>query len=298
MSELDEVTTHLRDAHAQFSALAAELRPSLHRYCARMTGSALDGEDLVQETLAQACYGLAMMREANVPLRPWLFTIAHHKCVDFLRARSRADALLDERNEPIMEIAGDIEDRDLASRAFSRLVLALPPRERAAIILKEVLECPLPEIAVILETSVGGVKSALHRGREKLSAAKDAPLRVDPPANVAGYVDAFNRRDWTQLQTLLEDEVRCELVGHVHHRGRDAVERNYFTNYGKLSYAWKLAAGAVDGEPAILCMREKDGGWVADHPIRVEWRGDRIARIRDYVHAPYVLQGATITVKS
>lgn len=265
-----------------------------------MTGSVLDGEDLVQETLAQACYRLELIAE-DVPLRPWLFTIAHHRCVDFLRSRNRGVALgvdLDELDEPAIEIDVEIEARDLASHAFSSLVLALPPRERAAVVLKDVLGYSLAEIAEILETSLGGVKAALHRGRTKLTATADAPgrHREPPPPALSGYLDAFNRRDWTALQSLLEAEVRCELVGSVHHVGRAAMEDNYLATYAELPYGWKLATGEVDGEPAILCLRESAGEWIARHAIRLEWHDDRIARIRDYAHIPYLSIGAHVVV--
>ena len=298
MSDIEHLTSQLRQAQAALAAAVASIRPDLHRYCTRMTGSALDGEDLVQETLAQGLYRLALTRE-EVSLRPWLFTIAHHKCVDFLRSRRALPAdLEDERNAPVVEIEEEIEARDLASRTFSHLVLRLPARERAAFILKEVLGCSLPEIAEILETSVGGVKSALHRAREKLAARSEdpAPKHASPPGELVAYVDAFNRRDWPGLQALLQEEVELELVGHLHQKGRRALEKTYIVNYSKLPYAWKLVIGDVDGEPVLVCLREKDGQWTADHAVRLEWREGRVARIRDYVHAPGILAEADVKV--
>lgn len=298
MSDFEHLTSHLRQAHAELAAIVASIRPDLHRYCTRMTGSALDGEDLVQETLAQGLYRLALTRE-EVSLRPWLFTIAHHRCVDFLRARRALPAdLEDERNAPAVEIEREIETRDLASRTFSHLVLRLPPRERAAFILKEVLGSSLPEIAEILETSVGSVKSALHRAREKLVATADEPPRkhVAPPTELATYVDAFNRRDWPELQALLREDVELELVGFAHQKGRPALQKTYIVNYSKLPYAWKLAIGIVDGEPALVCLREKGGEWIAQHAVRLEWREGRVARIRDYVHAPDILAEARVQI--
>jgi RNA polymerase sigma-70 factor (ECF subfamily) len=286
----------LRQAHARFAAMVESIRPALHRYCSRMTGSALDGEDLVQETLAQAYYGLSLVRQ-DVPLRPWLFTIAHHKCVDFLRSRSaRSTVDIDERNEPTVEIDAEIEDRELASNAFSGLVAALPPRERASVVLKDVLGYSLPEIAEILETTVGGVKAALHRGREKLASFSGAPPRRREPLSRAelGYIEAFNRRDWAGLKALLTEEVRCELVGFVHIAGRQAVENNYLSTYAKLPYGWKLVSGEVDGEPVILCLREKEGRWAPRHAIRLDWRDGRVARIRDYADVPYLFADARV----
>jgi len=299
MSDLDDdLKGSLRHARDRFEAIVESIRPDLHRYCSRMTGSVLDGEDLVQETLAQALYRLSLLG-GDVPLRPWLFTIAHHRCVDFLRSRSGLPTVeIEEGDDPVVEIELEIEQRDLASHAFSGLVLALPPRERAAVVLKEVLGYSLPEIAEILETSVGAVKAALHRGREKVAASKDAPAlrRAPPPPAVAAYIEAFNRRDWVRLKTLLEDDVQCEVVGFVHHVGRDALENDYLTTYAGLPYGWKLALGEVDGEPAIVCLREDGGVWMARHAIRIEWRGDRVTRIRDYAHISYLLADARVAV--
>jgi RNA polymerase sigma-70 factor (ECF subfamily) len=299
MSEIDDLKGTLREGRDRFAAVVETIRPELHRYCSRMTGSALDGEDLVQETLTQALYRVTLLSGQLPALRPWLFTIAHHKCVDFLRSRSGHRMVdVEEGNEPALEIEVEIEERDLASRLFSRLVLALPPRERAAIVLKEVLGYTLPEVAAILETSVGGVKAALHRGREKIAAAKDAPeLAHEPsPPVAAAYIEAFNRRDWARLQSFFEDEVSCEVVGVVHHVGRAALEDNYLATYAGLPFVWKLALGEIDGEPAIVCLRETDGKWTARHAIRIEWRGDRVARIRDYAHACYLLTEARVSI--
>jgi RNA polymerase sigma-70 factor (ECF subfamily) len=293
MNDLDFLGASLRDARAQFDAAAGSIRPALHRYCSRMTGSALDGEDLVQETLAQACYRLPITR-GDVNLRPWLFTIAHHKCVDFLRARAPT-VPLDDWNTSGESIEAAIEEHDMAADVFARQVLTLPPRERAAIVLKEVLGFSLPEIAEILETSVGAVKAALHRGRGKLAAEGDGQ-RGELSPEMSLYIDAFNRRDWTGLQALLEEDVRCELVGHVHLAGRDAVAGNYLTNFARLSYRWKLVAATVDGEPAIVCLRETDAGWTPRQAIRLEWRDGRVSRIRDYGHVPYLLADARVDV--
>lgn len=264
-----------------------------------MTGSALDGEDVLQETLAQAYYGLSLLRE-EVPLRPWLFKIAHHKCVDFLRARSAwATVDVDEGGEPTMEIEAEIEDHELAAQAFSSLVLALPARERACVLLKDVLGYSLPEIAKILDTSVGAVKAALHRGREKLATLREEPARRDEPLPLSAqqYIDAFNRRDWAALGALLEQDVHCELVGFVHLVGRRALEQNYFANYASRPFEWRLCVGVVDGKPELVCMREEGGVWKPWNAIRLEWRDGRVRSIRDYVHVPYLLHAVPVVVE-
>ena len=297
MSELKEVSEALRQAHAKFADAVKQLRPDLHRYCSRMTGSVLDGEDLVQETLAQAAHQLSLRNEA-VELRPWLFTIAHRRCVDFLRARSaRAAAVLEDLSEAGgKELDVAIADRQLAGLAFSHLVRALPPKERAAVILREVLGHSLAETAAILETSEGGVKSALHRGREKLSAFDPGakPALSPPSPETARYLEAFNQRDWARLTTLMADEVECELVDFIVHRGRETIAGNYLATYGRLPFRWRMVWTAIEGEPAIVCLAEGESGWRPRHALRLSWKDGRVVHIRDYAHVDYLFDGARL----
>ncbi len=292
-SELDQLAETLRAAHARFTDLVATIRPELHRYCARMTGSVLDGEDLVQETLAQACYGLPLLRE-EVALRPWLFTIAHHKCVDFLRRRSQFPSVELDEGDATVEPQAEIEDRRLASQALSGILLHLPPRERGALLLKDVLGHSLEECAKILDTTVGGVKAALHRGREKLSGLRELPVpRAAPlPADVQRYMEVFGRRDWEALSSLLAEEVQCEVVGHAQHNGRASLSKRYLSNYATLPFSWSLVSGTVDGEPVIVCLREG----APRHAVRLEWRGGQVVRIRDYVGVSYLLRDARVVL--
>ena len=122
-----------------------ELRPSLHRYCARMTGSVMDGEDIVQEALFEAYRKLDQYDESR-PLKPWLFGIAHNRCIDFLRKRkARSEA------EAASGFTDTVEPPDLAHLsvrpAVERLVTSLPPMERACVLLKDVFEYSLEEIS-------------------------------------------------------------------------------------------------------------------------------------------------------
>src|SRR5262249_18795624 len=172
-ASLSDPTPELQKAIAQsrkeFVAAAAALRPRLHRFCARMCGSVLDGEDVVQEALAEAFFTLPMLRD-SARFEPWLFRIAYHKSIDFVRRNKRRqfDIALDEMSET----AGDSGADDLSAapidQALATLVGELPPKERAAVILKDVLDYPLTDVADIAHTTLGGAKAALHRGRSKL----------------------------------------------------------------------------------------------------------------------------------
>src|SRR5829696_8849772 len=150
-----------------FLETIAHLRPSLHRYCARMTGSVADGEDVVQEALFHA-YRRLDSYDPTRPIKPWLFRIAHNRCIDFLRSRGvREDA---ESGAELPDVVWpDDPPGPALGRAVEHLVLTLPPMERACVLLKDVLDHSLEEIAPLVGSTVGGVKAALHRGRAKLA---------------------------------------------------------------------------------------------------------------------------------
>ena len=172
-----DLTPAVRDAvlqsRKQFVAAAAAVRPRLHRFCARMCGSSLDGEDLVQETLAEAFYNLPALKDAT-RFEPWLFRIAYHKCIDFLRRERRRDddvPFEEEHDQPGNSLGyGEALADTPIDGALAALVCDLPPKERASVLLKDVLDYPVEEVADIADSTVGGVKAALHRARGKLRA--------------------------------------------------------------------------------------------------------------------------------
>jgi len=204
----------LDDGRRRFLALVAEIRPELLRYCARMTGSITDGEDVVQDTLARACYELSQMTELP-PLRPWLFRIAHHRAIDRWRRESlRATESLEAANDVAADAALEPEHaaaRRQAVQAALSSFLDLAPAQRACVILKDVLDHSLDEIAAELGLSVAAVKAALHRGRVALrAAASAAPSLARPSASpeLVAYVRLFGAHDWDGVRALLADDVR------------------------------------------------------------------------------------------
>src|SRR5262245_51539442 len=288
----------LEASQRRFLAALSELRPRLHRYCARMSGSALDGEDLVQETLAQAFDALATLKDQS-RFEAWLFRIAHNKCLDFIRrARRSGEEFVSYEDEHGL---GRVEDPDERAEplddALARLVTMLPPMERACVLLKDVLDYRLAEIADIVDSTIGGVKSALHRGRLKLRQHDPAPgLELDPAQRtlLEEYVDRFNRRDWEALRELIRADARVEVVGVAEFREL-APDAPYFRNYSALRVEWKLDLARVDGEPVIVQWRKAGVEWVPFAPIRLFWENGRVVRIRDYFHVDYLLAGAAIS---
>src|SRR5436309_972022 len=166
--------------YVAFLETIANLRPSLHRYCSRMTGSVLDGEDVVQEALFQAYRTLESFDDSR-PLSPWLFRIAHNRCIDLLRRRGVREEAETAVTAPDSVMPDDPPGPALG-KAVEHLVLALPPKERACVLLKDVFDYSLEEIAELVDSTVGGVKAALHRGRAKLPGSPPEPARRERTA--------------------------------------------------------------------------------------------------------------------
>src|SRR6267143_72361 len=161
-----------------FLETVSNLRPQLHQYCSRMVGSVLDGEDVVQDSLFQAYRKLESFDDTR-PLGPWLFRIAHNQCIDFLRRRevrqdAEAEAALPDSVAPKDPLGPSVE------RAIERLVLTLPPKERAS----------LPELS---------------------KRSRPAP---NPEAEqlLGQYVERFNRNDWDGLRELITADARVRVA--------------------------------------------------------------------------------------
>jgi len=284
-----ELVSALEEARRSFLALVDEIRPDLHRYCSRMMGSTLDGEDVLQETLAQAYYHLPQLNELP-PLKPWLLRIAHNKAIDALR---REGLRATEPLETAMDIADDDAggpESDLMRRQAVEAALAsflrLAPAQRACVILKDVLEYSLEDIAEQLGMSVPAVKAALHRAREGLRLAQQAaqPARRTVSEDLQRYARLFNAHDWDGVRQLLADEVRLDLVDRRRFAGPVQVG-TYFSNYERAG-GWHLVPGLLDGREVLaVCV---DGAQRPRYFIALEWQGGRVSRIQDTRYVPYI----------
>jgi RNA polymerase sigma-70 factor (ECF subfamily) len=293
-SDLD--TLGLFDArYTAFLATVAELRPKLHRYCARMTGSLLDGEDVMQEALFDAYRRLDTFDDSRA-LSPWLFKIAHNRCIDFLRRRAvreRAEAEAAVEPEPVQPLDPPGAALD---RAVERLVVNLPPKERACVLLKDVFDYSLDEIASLVDSTVGGVKAALKRGRGKLAALPDVP-HSQPTASpetlalLRLYVDRFNRRDWEGVRALTSADARLRVADCFAGFLRDSP---YFVEYERPIIPWRMATGVVDGETVVVILCESADGPTPFSCVRLDVAGGRIVGITDYIKSPWVLHAAAV----
>ncbi|HSY38953.1 MAG TPA: sigma-70 family RNA polymerase sigma factor, partial [Polyangia bacterium] len=228
----------LVDAREQFLALVAGVRPELHRYCARLTGSVIEGEDIVQETLAKAFYALSLSPEVPA-LRPWLFRIAHNTALDLLKSHGRryTDVLAD-----VEEVAGFVEQPDPAvvRAALARFVV-LPVAQRSAVILKDVLGHSLEETADTMGSTIMAVKAALVRGRKRLLQDEPAGETVAETtrADLDRYTRLFNARDWDGLRAMVGQDCRLDLVSKSQRRGKQVGM--YFERYEKADVRLRVA---------------------------------------------------------
>ncbi len=279
-----------------FLETITQLRPRLHRYCSRMTGSVMDGEDVVQDALFEAYRKLDQYDDSR-PLAPWLFRIAHNRCIDFLRRRGvRIDAETASMSPDY--VMPDIPPVLGVGRAVEQLVMNLPPKERACVLLKDVFDYTLEEIAELVSSTVGGVKAALNRGRSKLAASPE-PVRSNREVNpelsrlLYLYVDRFNKRDWEGLRELVSADAQLRVADRF---AGPIDESPYFGNYERQRVPWRLAVAEVDGELAVTVLRQHRDEWKPDSVVRLEVIDQQIARILDFAHCPWVLPAATSVV--
>lgn len=262
-----------------------------------MTGSITDGEDVVQDALFRAYRSLETWDDSR-PLAPWIFRIAHNQCIDFLRSRGvRIEAEAAAAGPDFVE-ADDPAGPGIGP-AIEHLVLNLPPKERACVLLKDVFEYSLEEIAELVESTVGGVKAALNRGRSKLESLQEQPAtpRGSTPENrriLQLYVHRFNSRDWDGLRELISADARLLVADRY---SGSFTAGGYLGVYSRMQVAWRLTVGEVDGEPSIILLRERDGEWEIDGIIRLDIGMDgRVRRVSDYQHCPWTLTAGSIVV--
>ena len=275
-----------------WSKLVAAQRPRLHRYCARMLGSAFDGEDVVQEALAKATEALPGAGLIEHP-ESWLFRIAHNTALDALRRRGREAALSAEADwENVADTAADAEVRVSATASLEALS-HLPVTHRACIVLADVLGYSLAETAALLDLSLAAVKAALHRGRTRLQDAAGPERRIAltdaEQHRLRQWADRFNARDFDALRDLLADDVRLDLANRTRLNGRKAVAP-YFSNYGASTSGWRFMAGVAERRPALLVSDPSISSQPIAYVVLLDWTGDRVISIRDFRFASYVME--------
>jgi RNA polymerase sigma-70 factor (ECF subfamily) len=281
------------------------LRPDLYRYCRYLTRSAWDAEDLAQDTLARAFAQLA--RSGGEPANPraWLFRVASNLWID---SRRRDREIL---TEPAPSDDSAAEQARATREAAGTLLVRLAPQERAAVVLKDVFDFSLDDIAATLSTSIGAVKAALHRGRGKLvEPAPEVDERKLRPAALDAFCKAFNAADLDGLTALLLDNAVVEVSGATTMHGPDAARRTvlngmlFGTRYmvGPKSFMDpEVTAGVLPVSPRVEARFHR-GRWVLVHWYQHEGgieavrafttvtvEGDRVAHLVNHFYNPELL---------
>jgi RNA polymerase sigma-70 factor (ECF subfamily) len=276
------------------------LRPELHRYCARMVGSAADGEDVVQDAMIKAYNALPSVGVV-VNFEGWLFRIAHNTALDFVRRRDRAP---ETQNEDILDMiaAPDAPDQgDEVVATSLRTFMRLPALQRSTVILKDVLGHSLDEITSITGTSAPAAKSALQRGRLRLRELALEPEDAALPelsdamrARLTAYVDGFIAGDFDAVRAMLADEVKLDLVARLRKQGKSEVGV-YLDRYAA-SAQWAFAPALVDGRSAMLVYDREVSLATPAYFVTVDFDGDRVVSIHDFLFARYAMEGVEIHV--
>ena len=291
----------LRGAWHRYVDLTAPLRPVLHGYCRRLAGNLWDAEDLVQDTLLRAFGALGHIHHQIANPRAYLLRTATNLWIDTVRRRvTEAATLAAQAAEPGRETPSPGAVRDAGTALLQRLA----PQERAAVVLKDVYDASLDEIALVLGTSVGAVKSALHRGRARLRDPEDESGSQRPAPSAAlvdRFVAAYNAGDKAGLIALMLDGGQVENVGCGLEFGREQFprENGWFHKavYGHPEWpaafqyeATRMERALYEGEPIALGLVVRRGREALEQVLRIEERDDGIARLRGYAFCPETMR--------
>jgi len=298
MTELKAPAHDLADGAATSEPEDLEHRLERHRseltgYCYRMLGSAFEAEDAVQETLVRAWRGFDRF-EGRAALRSWLYRIATNVCLDMLSGSQRRARPMDLTSpqtadhsllgpplpagtwiqpipdDRVMPIGGDpavlAETRETVRLAFVAALQHLPPRQRAVLILREVLRWRAGEVADLLGSTVASVNSALQRARATLAASELSVTDISPPrdqdqqALLARYVDAFERYDLDSLVSLLHEDATWSMPPYALWLQTHDDIRRWSLGPGAACRGSRLVPTAANGSPAFGQYRPAPAG--------------------------------------
>src|SRR5690242_6535980 len=258
-----------------FRRLVEPYRHALEVHCYRMLGSALDTEDLVQETLLRAWRAIGSY-EPRAQIQTWLYRIATNACLNELQRRSRhpesldpfPDAPVDESSAPTYDPEARYAIREGMELALLRAIQELPGRQRAVLIFRDVLGWTAPEVAELLDSTVASVNSALQRARATI----DRHLPAQPPAApgrlerelLGRYVEAFEHDDMEGLVALLQEDALLRMPPQPSVMGAVAVATFFRETaaHGDLS-RMRLTATRANGRPAVVVQRRTADGALA-----------------------------------
>jgi RNA polymerase sigma-70 factor (ECF subfamily) len=310
--------TSVPHTEAEFAALAERHRRELHVHCYRMLGSFEEAEDLVQETLLRAWRGRGAL-ERDEWFRAWLYKIATNACLDKIKRDGRRvpslgsfrdvpwlqpypDRLLEEAEvaPPGEEPHTAVIERETIELTFLAVIQLLPPRQRAVLILRDVLDWSAREVADVLEIGVAAVNSALQRARATLREQLPAGRREDwrsPEVTeserelLAAFIDSHERGDADAAVALIAEDIRITMPPAPYlYEGRDAIAPLLETAFGpeESMGEWRLVPTRANRMPAAASYLRRPGD--------SEFRAFKIdvLRVRDGLIAEITTFGATL----
>jgi len=306
-----EVQKEVRAPWRRYLDALAPMRPSLHRYCCRLTGSVWDGEDLMQDTLLRV-FGLLgkIDRDLEHP-RAYFIRTATHLWIDQQRRLARDRAWRAEQSALSTAADGTATSPNTAEhdaglhQAARSFLHRLAPRERAAFLLREVLDLSTEDAAAVLQISEGAVKSALHRGRGRLDGEPAVATEGPLPSRelVERFLTAMAGNDMATMQAICSADLAVELVGGA--RSDTFKESASFFKHANMVFppsmeaiARKMVLGTdphwrpqeYRGEWIVLGFRTFDGVDGLNEVHRLDEVDGKIARIRCYCFCPDTLQ--------
>ena len=305
-----------------FKELVAPYQRELHVHCYRILGSVADAEDAMQETLVTAWRGLGGF-EGRASVRTWMYRIATSRCLNILRAASRRPAMnlpldfeppdpsrlgevtwlepypdlfLEELPDASAGPEGRYEAREAMSLAFVTALQLLPPRQRAALILLDVLGFPASEVAAMLDTTQQSVSSALKRARVTLARELPPDGRERPPAPgsaaeqelVTRLVEAFEAADVDGIVALMTEDVWLRMPPvPLEYQGRELAREFFATVAFRRGRRYRMVPTRANGQPAFaVYLRDPVNGVTRAWGLFVlTLAGDRVSAITRFDNA-------------
>jgi RNA polymerase sigma-70 factor (ECF subfamily) len=278
-----------------FRRLVEPYRAALEVHCYRMLGSPHDAEDLVQETLLRAWTALERF-ERRSSVNTWLYRIATNACLDELERRPRRaepvqpfpDDRLEQAASPVVDPAARYALREGMELAFLTAIQQLPGRQRAVLILRDVLGWTAPEVAELLDSTVAAVNSALQRARStidsELPATQPVPAARAERDLLRRYVDAWERVDIDGLVSLLREDAVIRMPPQPSVHGPEAIARFFREvpaggDIGRIT----VSPTRANGRPAVAMHERTDSGMVPHGILVLEVAGEEIAALDAFI---------------